>query len=89
MNSIASLVLAILALVIVYFVSKPVLRFVRPIIPLDWIKQANAKKVARAAITSFVYNALALIAFAIFGMQWRFLLPFIIVLVVEYIRDKD
>ncbi|GEM_PF-1014914 len=89
MNSLASIVLTIIALVIVYFVSKPVLRFVRSIIPTDQVKHATGRRIARAAITSFTYNALAMIAFAIFGMHWRFMLPFIIILAVEYFRDKE
>lgn len=89
MNSFASFVVLIIGLLIVFFVSKKVLVFVLSIIPTNQINHPAGKKLARAAIKSFVYNALVAIVCALAGMHPRMLVPFIIGVVVIYFLDKE
>lgn len=89
MNFIATVILFAVALAIVLLVKKPVIRFIRNIIPTDAIKGARGRKLANAAITSFVCNAMMLIILSLMGVPFNFFLCFVIVLAVEYFSAKD
>ncbi len=89
MNSIASSNVIVIGIVIILFVYNLVLRFVFSIIATDQINHPTHKKFARAAIISFVYNTLVAIVFVIAGKHPRMLVPFIIIMAIVYLRDKE